>query len=67
MAKRYLNRESIEDLLSVPVPSDYEYDTDTDSEEEVLNLLNMLSCLGMMQKMTSVSLKWMRLADSAPK
>ena len=67
MAKRYLNRESIEDLLSVPVPSDYEYDTDTNSEEEVLNLLNMLSCLGMMQKMTSVSLKWMRLADSAPK
>ena len=34
MAKRYLNDESIENLLSVPIPSDYEYDTDTELEEE---------------------------------
>ena len=34
MTKRYLNDESIQDLLSEPIPSDYNYDTETDTEDE---------------------------------
>ena len=34
MTKRYLNDESIQDLLSEPIPSDYNYDTETDTKDE---------------------------------
>ena len=63
MAKHYLNRKSIEELLSVPIPSGYEYDTDTDIEKEVTEPTQNAELFVEDAEMMSMSLNCMSVAQ----